>query len=112
MRHWAEDEAKTYLLGRGYRILAENYTVRGAELDLVAQIGDTVVIVEVKQRRSVRFGTPAETISAKKLTRLQGAALTYIAEQFGRDDVPLRFDALLFLGDQGSHTLTHLEGIT
>lgn len=112
MRHWAEDEAKTYLLARGYRILAENYTVRGAELDLVAQTGDTVVIVEVKQRSSARFGTPAEMISAKKLLRLQAAALLYVSERFGRDDVPLRFDALLFLGDRGEHTLTHLEGIT
>ncbi len=112
MRHWAEDEAKAYLLGRGYRILAENYTVRGAELDLVAQTGDTVVIVEVKQRRSVRFGTPAEAISPKKLLRLQTAALLYVSERFGRDDIPLRFDALLFLGNRGEHTLTHLEGIT
>ena len=112
MRHWAEDEAKTYLLGRGYNILAENYTVRGAELDLVAQSGDTVVIIEVKQRRSVHYGTPAETISAAKLRRLQAAALTYVSERFGRDDVPLRFDALLFLGDRGGYTLTHLEGIT
>ncbi len=111
MRHWAEDEAKTYLLGRGYRILAENYTVRGAELDLVAQLGETVVVIEVKQRRSVRFGTPAESISAKKLARLQTAALLYVSERFGRDDVPLRFDALLFLGDREGHTLTHLEGI-
>ena len=111
MRHWAEDEAKAYLLGRGYRILAENYTVRGAELDLIAQLGDTVVVVEVKQRRSVRFGTPAETISPKKLVRLQTAALAYVAERFGRDDVPLRFDALLLLGDREGHTLTHLEGI-
>ena len=59
----------------------------------------------------MRFGTPAESISAKKLARLQTAALLYVSERFGRDDVPLRFDALLFLGDREGHTLTHLEGI-
>lgn len=111
MRHWAEDEAKTYLLGRGYSILAENYTVRGAELDLVAQLGELIVVIEVKQRRSVQFGTPAEAISAAKLRRLQAAALSYVSEAFGRDDVPLRFDALLFLGSPKNYTLTHLEGI-
>lgn len=111
MRHWAEDAAKAYLQGRGYRILAENYTVRGAELDLVAQLGDLIVVVEVKQRRSARFGTPAETISAAKLRRLQTAALVYVSETFGRDDAPLRFDALLFLGGRADYALTHLEGI-
>ena len=111
MRHWAEDVAKDYLLAQGYRILAENYTVRGAEVDLIAEKNGVIVIAEVKQRRSERFGTPAEMISKKKLRRLQGAALYYIATEFGRDDLPLRFDALLFLGTETDYQVTHLEGI-
>ena len=111
MRHWAEDAAKTYLLAQGYRILAENYTVRGAEIDLIAQRDGVIVIAEVKQRRSERFGTPAEMISHKKLARLQGAALHFIAAEFDRDDLPLRFDALLFLGTEADYKLTHLQGI-
>lgn len=111
MRHWAEEAAKHYLLAQGYRVLAENYTVRGAEIDLIVQQGDLIVIVEVKQRRSERFGSPAEAISKKKLLRLQGAALHYIATEFGRDDLTLRFDALLFLGTETEYKLTHLRGI-
>ena len=111
MRHWAEDAAKRYLLAEGYRILAENYTVRGAEIDLIAQKDGVIVIAEVKQRKTARFGSPAETISQKKLVRLQGAALHFIAAEFGRDDLPLRFDALLFLGTEADYTFTHLQGI-
>ena len=111
MRHWAEDAAKRYLLAQGYRILAENYTVRGAEVDLIAVKDGVIVIAEVKQRRSERFGTPAEMISRKKLARLQGAALHYISAEFGRDDLPLRFDALLFLGTEMDYQVTHLAGI-
>ena len=111
MRHWAEDAAKRYLLTQGYRILAENYTVRGAEVDLIAEKDGVIIIAEVKQRRSERFGTPAEMISRKKLARLQGAALHFVATEFGRDDVLLRFDALLFLGTETNYQLTHLEGI-
>ena len=111
MRHWAEDAAKDYLLAQGYRILAENYTVRGAEVDLIAEKDGVIVVAEVKQRRSERFGTPAEMISRKKMVRLQGAALHYISAEFGRDDLPLRFDALLFLGTETDYQVTHLEGI-
>lgn len=112
VRHWAEGAAKTYLLAQGYRILAENYTVRGAEIDLVAEKGGVIVVAEVKQRRSDRYGAPAETITAKKLARLQVAALHFVSERFGRDDLPLRFDALLVSGDRGRHRLEHLQGIS
>lgn len=111
MRHWAEVEARDYLAAQGYRILAQNYTVRGAELDLVAEKGGVIVVAEVKQRRSPRYGTPAEAITQKKLARLQDAALLFLAAEFGRDDLPLRFDALLISGDRGAHRLEHLEGI-
>lgn len=111
MRHWAEAEAKDYLLAHGYRILAENYTVRGAEIDLVAEKDGVIVITEVKQRRGERYGTPAEMISEGKLTRLREAALHYVSAHFGRDDLPLRFDAVLVSGDRADYRLEHLEGV-
>jgi Holliday junction resolvase-like predicted endonuclease len=77
VRHWAAAEAKAYLQTQGYTILAENYTVRGAEVDLIAQDGDTLV---------------------------------YIAETSARDDLPLRFDALLIEGGASSFSVTHLRG--
>lgn len=112
MRHWAEGVAKTYLERCGYTVVAENYTVRGAEIDLIAEKDGVTVIVEVKQRRNGRYGTPAEAITARKLARLQTAALYYMAERFGRDDLPLRFDALLLSGDAADYRLEHLEGIS
>ena len=36
---------------------------------------------------------------------------TGAAAEFGRDDLPLRFDALLVSGDRGAHRLEHLQGI-
>lgn len=111
MRHWAEAVAKDYLETHGYTVLAENYTVRGAEIDIVASRGDFTVIVEVRQRRQSRYGTPAETLTPQKLGRLQTAALSFIAERYGRDDLPLRFDAILVSGDASAYSLEHLEGI-
>lgn len=111
MRHWAEAVAKTYLEAQGYLVVAENYTVPGAEIDIIAERGDLTVVVEVKQRRQNRYGTPAEAITPRKQARLQEAALHYLAARHGRDDLPLRFDALLLSGGVHDYRLEHLEGI-
>ena len=111
MRHWAEAVAKRYLEAHGYRIVAENYTVRGAEIDIIAELGELTVIAEVRQRRSSLYGTPAESITPQKLARLERATLHYLAERRGRDDLPLRFDARHLSGDAEDYRLEHLEGI-
>lgn len=110
-RHWAEEVARRHLERRGYRTLAQNYRLRQGELDLVMQDGKVLVFVEVKQRRSSRHGTPAEAISARKMKRLRHAALHYVVTHFGRDDLPMRFDAVLVLGEPSDFALEHLEAV-
>lgn len=111
-RHWAEELAKDYLTAQGYRCLAENYTVRGAELDLVMMDQEVIVMVEVRQRKSSQFGSAAESISAVKLRRMRHAALHYLLKHYQRDDVPVRFDAVLISGTQQKNRLEHLQNIT
>lgn len=109
--HWAEGRARTYLEGKGWRHLASNYRVRGGELDLVMADGETVVVVEVKQRRSVRYGHPAESIDARKLVRLRRTAQHYVVFSLRRPEAPLRIDAVLLLGDEGRHQIRHLRNV-
>ncbi len=47
-----ERAAEKYLRRNGYRIVARNFRAAGAEIDLVAMDGETLVFVEVKTRRS------------------------------------------------------------
>jgi putative endonuclease len=108
-RHWSETLAKRYLVSRGCRLLAENYTVRGGELDLVVEEGGVIVFVEVRQRRSNRYGSAAESIGSHKIARLRRAALHYLVTRYGRDDLPVRFDAIVIEGDSERHTLHHLK---
>ena len=110
-RHWAEATAKTYLLERGYSFLAENYAIRGGEIDLVMKRGEVIVFVEVRQRKTAAYGSAAESITARKLQRLRTTALHYLVATFGRDDLPVRFDAVLFAGTQRKFRLEHLENI-
>jgi putative endonuclease len=53
----AEEAAARYLETLGFRILRRNLRGPGAEIDIVAREGATLVFVEVKARRSGRFGS-------------------------------------------------------
>jgi putative endonuclease len=87
----AEEQAAKYLEKLGYKVLAKNFTIRGGEIDLVAQDGEDLVFVEVKMRSSTAFGSALESISPWKLQALQKTALFYIRKvEWG--DGPYRFD--------------------
>ena len=107
----SEAVARHYLLAKGYLLLGENYTTRRGEIDLIVQAGSTVVFVEVRQRRQLRFGTPAESIDARKRARLRLTALHFLVRRYGSDDLPVRFDAVMVTGTRHRHRIEHLEGI-
>lgn len=110
-RHWAEALARRHLEGLGWTVVAANYAVRGGEIDLIAREGATWVFVEVRQRRSLRFGHPAETLDRRKLGRLRLTARHFLAERVGGADVPVRFDVVLVVGGPERPRLTHLSDV-
>ncbi|MGA7990896.1 MAG: YraN family protein, partial [Thermoanaerobaculia bacterium] len=55
-----EDAAALLLEENSLRILDRNVRYRDGEIDIVALDGATTVFVEVKRRRSVALGAPAE----------------------------------------------------
>ena len=75
-----EAAARAYLQRRGYTIEAVNYRCRWGEIDIVASHGGALVFVEVRTRRSAAFGTPQESVTARKRERLVLAAQHYLQE--------------------------------
>src|SRR5947209_10318817 len=88
-----EHIAARHLKRCGYLILARNYRAAGAEIDLVALDGSTLVFVEVKFRGGSDFGTPAEAVNIEKRQRILRAARAF-AEWRGVPDLPTRFDVV------------------
>ncbi|MEO0323207.1 MAG: YraN family protein [Myxococcota bacterium] len=77
---------------RGATILGRNVRVGRDEMDLVARAGPLLLFVEVRTRRSDRFGPPAASIDAKKRARFRRAAGRLLASgRFGPG--PVRLDA-------------------
>lgn len=85
--------AARYLRRHGYRILMRNFRAAGAEIDLVALDGETLVFVEVKARRSEAAGSPLAAVDARKQARIRRAAEVYAARARAHKR-PMRFDVV------------------
>lgn len=107
-----EHAAKSYLVSQGYRILEQNWRCRAGELDLIAEIGTTLVFVEVRTRRSSTFGTPQESVDFRKQQKVRKLAQIYINYRGVPDDQDLRFDVIsVRLDAAGRPTIDHLPGV-
>ncbi|WP_334072999.1 MULTISPECIES: YraN family protein [Paenibacillus] len=107
----AEQLAADYLIGQGYEILHRNWRCRSGELDLVAKKEGVLVVVEVRSRKSRNsaFGTPAESVTARKIKQVRDTAAIYF-QRTGKSAALIRFDvvAVTFgLGDE--LTLEHIK---
>ena len=88
-----EGRAAEWLEARGYKILARKFTIRGGEIDIIAQAGDTIAFVEVKARGSVEAALAS--ITPAKQRRLARAAAVWVTQNpFAADGFALRGDAL------------------
>ena len=74
----AETLALSWLQQRGLVCVARNYRCRMGEIDLIMHDGTTLVFVEVRQRRSARFGGAAASITPAKQARLVRTAEHYL----------------------------------
>ena len=83
-----------HLRQQGYQILEQNYRTGLGEIDIIARQADTLVFVEVKTRRSDRYGSPAQAITPQKQKKLSVNALSYL--KYTRQmDSRARFDVVL-----------------
>ncbi|PYI37989.1 YraN family protein [Arthrobacter psychrolactophilus] len=103
--------AADYLEERGIRVIDSNWRCSTGEIDLVAIDGADLVIVEVKTRRSRRYGDPLEAITRAKLLRLRTLAVLW-AREHNHVIGALRIDAMGILMDKGAEvSIDHLRGV-
>lgn len=76
-----EEIVARYLAGHGYTVLCRNYRCPLGEIDIVAQEGDCLVLLEVRTRRGRGHGTPEESITPAKRERLRRLAEAYVQAQ-------------------------------
>lgn len=106
--HWGELVAARYLTRRGYRILARNVRVPGlGEVDILAQEGDTLVLVEVRTRRGGPPFAAEDSVGPRKQARLAQLAVAIAEERNWAG--PLRVDLVaISVGTNGRVESIHL----
>ncbi|MDO4541677.1 MAG: YraN family protein [Bacillota bacterium] len=76
-----EDEVCRRLKKQGFRLLAQNYTIRGGEIDLIMTKDEKIIFVEVKTRSSREYGDALESITYRKKQSLVRAAEIFLQER-------------------------------
>ena len=89
--------AARHLKRSGYRIVSRNFRAAGAEVDLVAMDGETLVFVEVKTRLGDGAGAPQEALDRRKQAHIRRAA-TIFAARNRAESRPIRFDVVAIAG--------------
>ncbi|MFZ4770352.1 MAG: YraN family protein [Ferruginibacter sp.] len=59
--------AAAYLQQKGYTIIHQNWRHKNWEIDIVANKGKRLHIIEVKTRTSLKFGHPEDNMDNKKM---------------------------------------------
>ena len=103
-----EDIAAEFLQEQGYRILQRRYRSKLGEIDIIATKADWCVFIEVKTRKSARFGLPSEAVNYYKQGKIINTALLYLAFT-GRQNCPVRFDVIEIILTPDNYKLNHIE---
>jgi putative endonuclease len=100
--------AAIYLEERGMRVIGTNIKNKIGEMDILALDGGTLVVVEVKTKTGIGFGSPEEMVGFRKQRKLIRCAQLYLLQQklIGR---PWRIDVVSVRMDEDPPRVTHIE---
>jgi len=102
-----EELAANLLVKKGYDVLERNYRYQKAEIDIIAQKDNTIVVVEVKTRSTPEFGNPQDFVKPKQIQLLVKAIDHYIQEN--DIDAEVRFDIVAIIKNKTGARIEHLE---
>lgn len=94
---WGEDLALRHYERHGYTPVDRNWRSPTGELDLVVRRDDTYIFVEVKARRTDRYGPPAAAVGPTKQARIRRLAIEWLSAS-RLSGVDIRFDVVAVTG--------------
>jgi putative endonuclease len=105
----AENCALTFLQNKGLHLIARNAQYTVGELDLVMHDDDTLVFVEVRQRKSDLFGGASQSINQRKMKKCALAAQCWLKQHTRFAHLPCRFDAVLLTGIENNWRIAWIK---
>ena len=103
----AENFAAEFFEKNGYKILARNYFYQKAEIDLIIQKDQLLIVVEIKARTYNPLISPEESVDKKKKKLIISAAHQFIT--INNMNVDVRFDILALEKREAQWFINHIE---
>ena len=94
-----EDKSVEILIKNTYKILERNYQNRFGEIDIIAEKNKEIVFIEVKYRKTSKFGYGYEAVDRRKIMKILKLANYYIQSK-KYQNYKIRFDCMSYLGDE------------
>lgn len=104
----AEQFALDYLQRAGLILIEKNFHRPGGEIDLIMTDKKALVFVEVRYRKSARFGSALESVNWQKQQRLILTASAYI-QQKATTYPAYRFDVVAIMPENNSFQINWLK---
>jgi len=106
---FGEDCAAKFLEAKGYSIVARNFRIRSAEIDIIAQLDNLIIFVEVKTRSNIRYGLPSEAVDFRKQKKIIKAAGVFLQDE-NFCNCACRFDVVeIYLNGERVEEVNHIE---
>lgn len=104
-----EEIACNYLVNSGMEVIERNYHYGHGEIDIICKENETIVFVEVKYRKSFKYGDPELAITRSKQRQIRKIAEAYLYEK-NIFNVPCRIDVITILHESGKEpVLNHFK---
>jgi putative endonuclease len=85
--------ALRFLRKNGYKIIEQNYRSELGEIDIIARDDDVLAFVEVKARRTDKYGGPKWAVTPRKQRKISMVALGYL-KRTEQMETNARFDVV------------------
>jgi putative endonuclease len=93
----AENQAHDFLVSKGLKPVCRNFRCKQGELDLIMRDQQSLVIIEVRYRKSDVYGSALESVTLNKQARIIAATQHYLSTL--TVNCPLRFDVVAISGN-------------
>lgn len=103
-----EEEASQYLIKNGYKIIERNFLCKRGEIDIIAKDKNEIVFIEVKTRKSIKYGLPAEAVNENKQKHIYKAAEYYLYQNKLEKEF-VRIDVIEIYYKNDSYKINHIK---
>ena len=105
----AEKLALSFLKKQGLKFIEKNFFYHHGEIDLIMMDKQQLVFIEVRYRKSEKYGSALESVTQKKQQRIIKTSQYFLLKNKQYRQLPLRFDVVAFQKDISITSITWIK---